>query len=88
MAFLDRLRKLFAGPAQVQAADADEAAALREEFGTSDDGAADLRREEVAGGAVRGGGAGLSNVGFAASEAAEAAEGDLSTEEAPPDPTP
>jgi hypothetical protein len=84
MSFLDRLRNLLAGPAHVQGDDAEEAAALREEFGTSDQGASDLRSAD----AVRGGGAGLSNVGFGASEAAEAAEGDLSTEEAPSDPTP
>jgi hypothetical protein len=86
MSFLERLRSLLAGPPRVETADAEEAAALREEFGTADTGATDLRNVE--GRAVRGGGAGLSNVGFGASEAAEAAEGDLSTEEAPSDPSP
>jgi hypothetical protein len=79
MGFLDRLRNLLAGPPRIQGDAADEAA-LHEEFGTPDQGAADVRRVEGS----PGGGGGLHNVGFGASEAAEAAEADLS-EEAPPE---
>ncbi|HZT86154.1 MAG TPA: hypothetical protein VE984_12175 [Gaiellaceae bacterium] len=83
MSFLDRLRKMLAGPAHVQAADDAEAAALREEFGaTADEGAADLKHVEGAGGGGR-----SPDVRFGASEAAEAAEADLASEEAPPDPS-
>jgi hypothetical protein len=80
VSFLDRLRNLLAGPPRIQGGAADEAA-LQEEFGTPDEGAADVRRVEGSPGA----GGGLHNVGFGASEAAEAAEADLETEEAPPD---
>ena len=83
MSFLDRIRNMLSGPPHVEGGDAEEAAALREEFGTADEGTDDLRRV-----GTPGSGAGLSNVGFGASEAAEAVEGDLSTEEAPSDPTP
>jgi hypothetical protein len=88
MSLLDRLRDLLAGPPRIQGGDAEEAAALREEFGTSDEGAADVRRMETGGGpaAARLGGSGATDaVRFGGSEAAEAAEADLS-EEAPPDP--
>jgi hypothetical protein len=81
MGFLDRLRRLLAGPPRIQGDAADEAA-LHEELGTPDDGAADVRRV----GGSPGVGGGLHNTGFAASEAAEAAEADLETEEARPDP--
>ena len=83
MSFLDRIRTLLAGPAHVQDDDAEDAAALHEEFGASEEDPADPR------GLLEspGGGAGLSNVGFGASEAAEAAQDDLATEEAPPDPS-
>jgi len=80
MSFLDRLRNLLAGPARVQGDSAD-AAALHEELGTPDAGAADVRRVETATG-------GYAVPGLADSEAAEAAEADLGTEEAPPDPEP
>ena len=83
MSFLDRLRNLLAGPPRVQGGDAEEAAAVREEFGASDEGSADVRRVEGPGV-----GGGMHNVGFAGTEAAEAAEGDLSTEETPSDQTP
>lgn len=85
MGFLDRLRNMLAGPPRVQGGDAEEAAALHEEFGTPDEGSADVRRVEGGGPGV---GAGLHNVGFGASEAAEAAETDLSEEETPSDPDP
>ena len=87
MSFLDRLRNLLAGPPRIQG-DAEEAAALREEFGTSDEGAADVRRVDTGGGpapARFGGGGATDAVRFGGSEAAETAEADLS-EEAPPDP--
>jgi hypothetical protein len=81
MSFLDRLRNMLAGPPRVQGGDDEGAAALREEYGTPDEGAADIRRMETTAG-------GAPMPGFAASEAAETAEADLETEEAPPDPDP
>jgi hypothetical protein len=81
MSFLDRLRKMLAGPPHVQGGDDEGAAALHEEFGTPDEGEAEVKRmETTAGGAVM--------PGYAASEAAEAADENLATEEAPSDPTP
>ena len=80
MSFLDRLRNMLAGPPRIQGDEAD-AAALHEEFGTADEGAADLRRVEGSPGI----GGGLHNVGYGASEAAEAAEADIAEEESPPD---
>jgi hypothetical protein len=80
VSFLDRLRKMLAGPPHVQAGAAEESA-LHEEFGGIDEGEKDLRRaEQTSGGAVM--------PGYAAAEAAEAAEADLTSEEAPPDPEP
>jgi hypothetical protein len=84
MSFLDRLRNLIAGPPRVQSGGAEESASLREEFGPSGDDPADVRRVVDS----PGGGGGLNTVGYGAIEAAETAEGDLSTEEAPSDPTP
>jgi hypothetical protein len=81
MSFLDRLRNMLAGPPRVEGGDAAEAAALQEEFGAPDEGTADVRRVEGSPGA----GGGLHNVGFGASEAAEAAQDDLASEEPPPD---
>jgi hypothetical protein len=76
MSFFDRLRKLLAGPPRVQTG-ADEGAALHEEFGTSNTGEADLRRaENLSGGAVA--------PGLATPAAAEAAEAQIASEEAPP----
>lgn len=84
MSLLDRLRKLFEGPSHVgdTGDDPSEFAADRqEEYGAPDKAAAELERmENVHGGAVV--------PGIAASEAAETAEEDLETEEAPPDPDP
>jgi hypothetical protein len=82
MGFLTWLRNALAGPPRIQTGDAEEAAALHEEFGTADEGAADLRHVEGAGGGGR-----SPDVRFGASEAAEAAEADLASEEAPPDPS-
>ena len=80
MGFLDKLRKMLAGPPRVQGDTAD-AAALHEELGTSDAGAADLRRmETTAGGAVV--------PGIAGSDAAQVAEAEVESEEAPADPDP
>jgi hypothetical protein len=88
MSFLDRLRRMFAGPPRVQAGDDAEAAALREEFGAAGEGTEDLRRVGGPfGGGAGGGGAGQANIGYGTSEAAETVEGDLSTEEPPSDPT-
>jgi hypothetical protein len=81
MSFLDRLRKMLAGPPHIQGGDNEGDAALHEEFGTSNEGAADLRRM-----GTRAGGAAMP--GLASLEATEAAEADLETEEAPPDTDP
>jgi hypothetical protein len=78
MSFLARLRNLLAGPPRVQG-DAADAVALQEEYGTPDEGAADVRHIETTAG-------GAAVPGIAASEAAGAAEEDLQSEEAPPDP--
>ena len=81
MSFLARLRKMLAGPPHIQGGDVEGDAALHEDFGSPDEGAADVRRmETTAGGAVL--------PGYASSEAAEAGEEDLASEEAPPDPAP
>jgi hypothetical protein len=84
VSLLDRLRKLFEGPSHIgdKGDDPGEFAAdMHEEYGAPDEGAADLQwMENVHGGAVV--------PGIAASEAAETAEEDLETEEAPPDPDP
>jgi hypothetical protein len=82
MSFLDKLRNLFAGPPRVHAADEEEAAVLHEEFGAPDSGAAQIKHIEETGG----GGGMIRGDRFAAQESAEAAEADLETEEAPPDP--
>jgi hypothetical protein len=79
MSFLDRLRNLLSGPPHVQGGDSESDAALREEYGVPDEGAADVRRMETTAG-------GAPIPGFAAHEAAELAEADLEAEEAPPDP--
>lgn len=81
MSFFDRLRKMLAGPAHIQGGDDEGEAALNEEYGAHDEGAAELSRvEQLSGGAVI--------PGRAAAEGAEAAADDLATEEAPPDPSP
>jgi hypothetical protein len=84
LSILDRLRSLFAGPSHIGDTGDDQsefAADMQEEYGAPDEAAADLERmENVHGGAVV--------PGIAASEAAETAEEDLETEEAPPDPDP
>jgi hypothetical protein len=85
MSFLDRVRKLFAGPAHISDAGDDGAevdAALAEEYGASDEGEADLKYMEETGG-----GGGTAGLRLGASEAAEASL-DLETEEHPPDPDP
>jgi hypothetical protein len=84
LSILDRLRNLLEGPPRIGDTEDDRsefAADMHEEYGAPDEGAADLERmENVHGGAVV--------PGIAASEAAETAEEDLETEEAPPDPDP
>jgi len=83
MSFLDSLRKIFAGPTRIGDGSAEEAATLQEEFGATDAGEADLKHMEETGG-----GGGLTGIRYGASESAEAAEEDLETEQAPPDPDP
>jgi hypothetical protein len=83
MSFLDWLRNALAGPPRIQdGGDPEAAADLHAEFGVADGGAADLRRMEDTGGA----GGYVPGERYGASEAAEAAETDLASEEAPPDP--
>ncbi|HJQ75244.1 MAG TPA: hypothetical protein VJ814_10170 [Gaiellaceae bacterium] len=84
MSLLDRLRNLLSGPPHI-ADSGDDAgefdADMHEEYGAPDEGKADLERmENLSGGAVV--------PGIATSEAAEAGEEDIETEEAPPDPDP
>lgn len=82
MSFLDRLRNLLSGPPRVQAGDAEDAAGLREEFGTSDEGQQDVERMEhgyTGGGPVP---------GLAGRDAAEIAESEIESEEPPPGPGP
>jgi hypothetical protein len=83
MSFLDKLRNVLSGPPRVQAGDDEEAAVLHEEFGGPDEGAAEVKHMEETGG----GGGMIRGDRYAAREAAEAAEADLETEEAPPDPS-
>jgi hypothetical protein len=79
MSFLDRLRNLLAGPPRIQGGNADETVALKEELGTSDQGAADVEgAAETGGGYVRG-------VDYGSLEAAGTAQDDLATEDTPPD---
>jgi hypothetical protein len=80
MSIGDWFRKLFAGPTHIGDGSNEDAAALHEEYGTPGEGEADLRHMEETGG-----GGGLAGLRFGANEAAEAAEEDLETEEAPPD---
>jgi hypothetical protein len=84
VSFLDRLRNMLSGPPHIDDSGDDPgefAADMQEEYGAPDEGAADLKRlEATSGGAVV--------PGVATSEAAEAAEEDLESEEAPPDPDP
>ena len=83
MGFLDKLRNILGGPPHVQADSAEDDATLHEEFGAGDPGEGDLRYMEDTGG-----GAYSTGIRYAGSESAEAAEEDLESEEAPPDPDP
>ena len=85
MGFLQWLRNALAGPPRIQdGGDAEAAAALHEELGVADEGADDLRRMEGTGGA-----GGYDRAArFGASEAAETAQDDVASEDAPPDPDP
>lgn len=79
VSFFERLRNMLSGPAHVDDGGEPEAAAdLQEELGTPDAGEADLERMENLPGRLVG--------GIAGSEAAEAAEAELESEAAPPDP--
>jgi hypothetical protein len=82
MSFLDRLRSWFAGPPRVKAGDAEERADLKEEFGAPDEGREDIDRIQhgyTGGGPVP---------GLAGRDAAEIAESEIESEEAPPGPGP
>jgi hypothetical protein len=77
MSIGDWFRRLFSSGGETS----EEETALHEEYGTPDEAESDLHgMEELSGGAVM--------PGRAASEGAEAAEADLASEEAPPDPNP
>ncbi|HJQ48998.1 MAG TPA: hypothetical protein VJ838_00585 [Gaiellaceae bacterium] len=78
MSFLDRLRNLLSGPPRVDAGDAEGAADLKEEFGAPDEGQQDIDRMThgyTGGGPVP---------GLAGRDAAEIAESEIESEEAPP----
>jgi hypothetical protein len=78
MSFLDKIRNALAGPPHIEGGDDETDATLREEYGTPDEAEADVTHLETStGGAVV--------PSFASSDAAEAAEDDLESEEAPPD---
>jgi hypothetical protein len=86
MSLLDWFRNVFSGPPHIAGSGDDPsevAAVLGEEYGLHDEAAPDLRRIEATGG-----GGGLVQPGYGAFEAAETAEEDLASEEAPPDPDP
>lgn len=79
MSFLDKVRNWLAGPPHIQAGDAEERADLQDEFGAPDAGRADIERMEH-------GYAGGSPVpGLAGRNAAEVAESEIESEEAPTD---
>ncbi len=85
MSLFDRLRNMLSGPPHVaDGGDSEAAADLHEEYGTPDAGEADVERMAETGG---GGGGYVRGGGFGASEAAEAADGELDSG-APPDPAP
>jgi len=90
VSIFDRLRSLLSGPPHMgDGGDPAAAAALQEEYGAPDPGEADLEHMAETGGGGYGGGTGYEgDAGFGASEAAETAEGELESEEAPPDPAP
>lgn len=78
--FFARLRDLLSGPAHVSdGGDPEAAADLHDELGTPDEGAADVKWMADTGGLIG---------SFDRAEGAEAAEEDLESEEAPPDPNP
>jgi hypothetical protein len=80
MSFLERVRNWLAGPPRVDTGDPEDAAGLKEEFGSSDEGKADVDRithSYAGGGPVP---------GLAGRDAAEVAESEIESEEAPPDP--
>lgn len=79
MSISDWFRNLFSSSSE----GAEEDAALREEGLGSDEGEADLKYMEETGG-----GGGTTPIRYGAVESAEAAEDDLESEEAPPDPDP
>jgi hypothetical protein len=77
MGFLDKIRNALAGPPRVQGGDDEGDAALHEDFGTPDEGDAEVKAsEQLSGGAVV--------PGQAAAEAAESAEAEIEAEEGPP----
>ncbi|HKC77882.1 MAG TPA: hypothetical protein VKB70_05805 [Gaiellaceae bacterium] len=77
MSFLDRLRKMLAGPPPTQGDDAGDAA-LRDEFGTSDEGPVGPRQSEKLTG-----GAAFPGAGLAAAAGSEAADAEIASEEEP-----
>jgi hypothetical protein len=79
MSFLGRFRDWLAGPPHVaDGGDEGAAAALHEEFHTSDAAEADVRKMETTAG-------GAAMPGISGSDAAETVEADFSEEAAPPD---
>jgi hypothetical protein len=77
MSFLDKVRNWLSGPPHIHAGDAEERADLKEEFGASDEGRQDIDRithSYTGGGPVP---------GLAGRDAAEIAESEIESEEAP-----
>ncbi len=75
MSISDWFRRLRSRPSEA----AEAAADMHEEYGTPDEGEADVERMVETGGGTG---------SFASSEGAEAGEAELESEEAPPDPNP
>ena len=77
MSFLDKVRTWLSGPPRVKAGDAEGAADLKEEFGASDAGHEDIDR------LTHGYAGGGPVPGLAGRDAAEIAESEIESEEAP-----
>jgi hypothetical protein len=85
MGFLDSIRNALAGPPHIDDSDRNEGpeidAAMAADFSGADKGAADVKRYEMTGGSG-------ALPGLGGLVGGQAAEEDLESEEAPPDPNP
>jgi hypothetical protein len=83
MSFFDRLRSMFTGPTRIaDGGDPEVDATLREEYSTAEAAEKDVEFMAETGG----GGGPLPASRFGAMEAADVAEGELESQEAPSDP--